>query len=398
VVADERARGGGQYFKQRDVAGMAHADAQQREGARRIEAAVLAGVRFLHKTTVWGAFPGPELVADTPDGTRRIRPRALVLATGAIERGWPVEGWTLPGVMTTGAAQTMWRTARRAPPGRVLVAGNGPLNLQLAAELLRGGATVAGVVEAAARPTARALGDLARMAASAPGLVAQGAAYRLALMRAGVPLIEGAQLVSVHRHRGALLALLDNGGEVAADTICLGYGLSPADELARALGCDGAVDGDMRTPMAGVYRVGDGVALGGAHVAAAQGRIAGAAIARQFGHSPSDGAARRTLARHRRFQDALWRVYAPARLLSPRMTGATILCRCEGVRRDDVDRARAAGAGSMAAVKLATRAGMGACQGRYCTPVLAELCGATDDPGIAPRVPVRPVTIGDLAR
>ena len=46
---------------------------------------------------------------------------------------------------------------------------------------------------------------------------------------------------------------------------------------------------------------------------------------------------------------------------------------------------------------------MGRCQGRYCGPLLnrlvAERCGAPQDEfsGFAPRVPVKPVTIADLA-
>lgn len=397
LVIDERAQAGGQYFKQRDAGGMAAADAQQREGAKRIAEAVQAGVRFLHRATVWGAFPGPELIADTPEGALRIRPRTLVLATGAIEVAWPVEGWTLPGVMTTGAAQTMWRTARRAPPGRIVIAGNGPLNLQLAAELVRGGANVVALAEAAARPGAAAIGDIARMAAAAPALVAQGVAYRAAVARAGVRMIEGTQLSAVMAGDDGLVAMLDDGSAIAADTICIGYGLSPADELARAMGCIGPVDRDMQTPVAGIFRVGDGVRMGGAHIAAAQGRIAGAAVAARFGHALPVARARGVLARHERFQAALWRVYAPARPLSPRITGDSVICRCEGVRRAGIDAAREAGATTMAGVKLVTRAGMGACQGRYCLPLLKGMCG-DDDPGIAPRVPVRPVSIGDLAR
>ena len=75
--------------------------------------------------------------------------------------------------MTTGAAQTLWRTARRLPGKRVLIAGNGPLNLQLANELLDGGAEVVAVVEArgrrprcATRPTSR---DGRRLPAPARG-------------------------------------------------------------------------------------------------------------------------------------------------------------------------------------------------------------------------------------
>ena len=76
-------------------------------------------------------------------------------------------GWTLPGYMTTGAAQTLLRAYRVAPGRRVLVAGNGPLNFQLAAELVAAGVEVVAVVEAAAASaTARLRRICAR--ASAP--------------------------------------------------------------------------------------------------------------------------------------------------------------------------------------------------------------------------------------
>ena len=55
------------------------------------------------------------------------------------------------------------------------------------------------------------------------------------------------------------------------------------------------------------------------------------------------------------------------------------------------------------AVKRQTRVGMGRGQGRYCAPVLDTLMGAKlgyqrdEYSGFAPRVPIRPVRIADLA-
>ena len=82
-----------------------------------------------------------------------------MLATGAYEQALPVPGWTLPGVMTVGGLQTLARSYRVAPGERIVIAGNGPLCLQTAAELLDGGANVVAVLEAAPaarpRPVAR---------------------------------------------------------------------------------------------------------------------------------------------------------------------------------------------------------------------------------------------------
>jgi NAD(P)H-nitrite reductase large subunit len=61
------------------------------------------------------------------------------------------------------------------------------------------------------------------------------------------------------------------------------------------------------------------------------------------------------------------------------------------------------GCGSIGEVKQQTRAGMGYCQGRYCGPILAELlaeksqCPVDEGKFFAPRVPIIPVRIGDIA-
>ena len=83
-----------------------------------------------------------EVTATTDDKCLRFRPQRLIVATGAYESIPPFPGWTLPGVMATGAAQTLLRAYRVAPGRRVLIAGNGPLNLQLACELASAGVQI----------------------------------------------------------------------------------------------------------------------------------------------------------------------------------------------------------------------------------------------------------------
>lgn len=416
LLVDERAAPGGQYFKPLTVTARPGPDAQHRAGTALVAEARARGVVFAPETLVWGAFPGPVFAATGPAGAMRIAPRAAILGTGAVERAWHVPGWTLPGVMTTGAAQTLWRSARRVPRGRILIAGNGPLNLQLAAELLGAGAEVVGLAEAAAAPRLRDWLAVMAMAAAAPALVVQGARYRQRLVGAGVPMRHATVVSRVEAGPDGLVVSLAGGepGDVTVDTLCLGYGLDPANELARALGCTFVADAesgrlvperdaDGGASVAGIYLVGDGVRLGGAHVAMAEGRLAGTAAAAWLGR-PVDPLvrqhARETLRRHRRFQRALWQLYAPAMPLVPATTPETLLCRCERVTAAAVDAAIAAGHGSAGSVKQATRLGMGRCQGRYCTAALTERLGRSGDPmgGFAPRAPVRPIAIGDLAR
>jgi NAD(P)H-nitrite reductase large subunit len=89
--------------------------------------------------------------------------------------------------------------------------------------------------------------------------------------------------------------------------------------------------------------------------------------------------------------------------LRVRPTGDTVMCRCEEVTYGQVEAALAEGATSPGEIKQETRLGMGRCQARYCGPALetflAEQTGRSQDEtsGFAPRVPIKPVSVGDLS-
>jgi thioredoxin reductase len=423
VIIDERSQPGGQYFKQPDVAadGIAAPDAQHREGAELIATARALGVEFRSGVTVWGAFAPLEFATSSASGSVRYKPRTAIVATGAYERGWPVPGWTLPGVMTTGAAQTLWRTARRAPGQRVLIAGNGPLNLQLAAELIAAGSEVVAVVEAAARPGLGQLATVGSMLAASPALVADGLRYHLRRIVAGTSMMYGAVVRRVDKSGSGLTVTTgaaDGSGKASTfevDALCLGYGFEPANELMRGLGVAHDFDpvrrqlvtrrdASGRTSVAGLYALGDCTGLGGARAALSDGTIVGAAAAASLGRPMADmTSARADLARHRRFQTALWQLYAFDGYHASLADRETLICRCEEVSFGQIEDALAEDLAMIGAVKRQTRVGMGRCQGRYCGPVLDTLMAARrgyvrdDYSGFAPRVPVRPVRIADLA-
>jgi NADPH-dependent 2,4-dienoyl-CoA reductase/sulfur reductase-like enzyme len=422
LVLDEGSAPGGQYFKQCSAADVVPPDAQHHEGRRLIDDVLGSGVTVRSNALVWGAFAPLEFAATIAGSSYVVQPKQAIVASGAFDQGWPVPGWTLPGVMTTGAAQTLWRTARRLPGERVLIAGNGPLNLQLAAELVAGGADVVAVVEAAPAVGVRRVKEVATMLTSAPGLVADGVRYLSRCRWSGVRLMNGSVLTSVVPHSGGLRATIEGREAVyfEADVVCMGYGFDPSNELLRALGCAHAFDPEQRrlvtvcdprgaSSVDGVWALGDCTTLGGARVGLAEGTLAGFAAARALGRPLSTEAVRleaqaeADAARHRRFQKALWRVYRMDESLRPRPTGDTVMCRCEEVSYGQVEAALAEGATSPGEIKQQTRLGMGRCQARYCGPALetflAEQTGRPRDEnsGFAPRVPVKPVSVGDLA-
>ena len=146
-------------------------------------------------------------------------------------------------------------------------------------------------------------------------------------------------------------------------------------------------DANRATSVDGVYAAGDGAGVAGALVAESEGRLAGLAAAHRLGaldarsfaalRAPIDATLRR-LAPIRRALDA---ISLPRPGLARLADDATLVCRCEDVACRDVREAVRAGCTTYRSLKVATRVGMGACQGSSCWPGVARLVAAATNTG-----------------
>ena len=433
VVLDERSLAGGQYYKQpatpANVHGSLRDDRQQAEGRQLIERAERSGAKIIPGSDVWGAFAPNDFAVSNGERSVVYRPKNTIVATGAYERALPMPGWTLPGVMTTGAAQIFLRSYGVVAGKRVLVAGNGPLNLQVALELSRAGATVVAVVELAAKPGIRLLWHAATMVVAAPILTANGLRYLAGLRRSGIPVLYRQVLTSVTTSGGGLKASIchHGAGDSVADTsfdadiVCMGYGFEPNHNILRSLGCEHSFDqrrGQLvperspvcETSVPGVFAVGDCCGLGGAPAACDEATLAAVAVLRSLGikRTPElrrrERRARLNLRRHRVFQRALWSLYAAPRIHGELASADTPICRCENVDLRQITDLLDDDCPTLGTIKRQTRLGMGACQGRYCAPVVAALLAQRSDAGMdqyslfAPRAPIKPVRISEIVK
>ena len=415
LLVDERPTDGGQYFKQSAHAGTPPIDAQAAEGQRLVRDCTQTGVTWWRGADVWGAFDPCDFMVRHDGQSHHVQPRKVILATGAYERPIAVPGWTLPGVMTVGAAQTLLRSYGVVAGKRILLAGHGPLTLQVACELSAAGALVVAVAELSGRPGLTALPALARMALNGPRLLARGYGLLRRLNAQRVPILYGHSLRAVRADGAALLAEVGprdakktaDNLTFGVDVVCIGYGFLPANDLARAVGCTyrrdatgmprAERDGDGRSTVANVFIAGDSAGMGGAPAAAAEGRLAGLAAAADLGLGDDTlpvTIARRALRRHRRFQRALWSVFSA---VPPETDSAsdTIICRCEELTMADITPLLGGEAASLNAIKRINRLGMGRCQGRYCAAILATRLGSGGQDW-SPRPPTRPTCIGDI--
>ncbi len=436
LLIDERPKLGGQFYKQplaaKDLRPANYDDHQFRGGRRLIRQLQHTGATVMSGAKVVGAYEPLDLVVSAKSKTLLVRPQILIVAAGAYEISFPFKGWTLPGVMTTGAAQTLLRSYRVLPGKRVLIAGNGPLNFQVAAELAKSGAEILAVIEAAKRPAPSSMGAISRMVMSAPNLTLKGAGYVAALLHRRASVIYGqriSQVDAIGDRTPQLRATVQNLSRREPDThvfdvdaVCLGYGFSPSNEILRALGCrhdanpdSGALDTfrdeDCRTSRDDVFAVGDCTRLGGAPMARAEGVIAATAALDALGISQSAGQQKKAAhmrasrSHHWRFQRALWTLFEPAGRLFDHIDEEALVCRCEELTFAALRKAMSEHDWiSMGNLKRATRAGMGRCQGRYCGASIARLFAAQNAQPIeeadlwAPRPPTKPVRIADLAK
>ena len=431
IVLDERLAGGGQYYKQPssvdNVPESLSRDRQFSDGRLLIERVMRSGARVLPGNQVWGAFVPSEFAVFDGEQSSIYRPNRTIVATGAYERGLPTPGWTLPGVMTTGAAQSMLRSYGTLPGRRVLIAGNGPLNLQVALELSRAGAEVVAVAELARKPGAASTFEALRMGLAAPGLVTNGVRYLIGLRKSGVPVLYQQGVASVEKTPTGLRAWtgkVRNGGIDAetshdVDIVCMGYGFQPNNEILRCLGCRHNYDeyrghlvtdrsSSCETSVPGVYAIGDCCGLSGAPSALQEGIIAATAAVESLqpkvspNHSKEYRRAARQLRRHQAFQTALWQIFAAPRFQTELAKPDTLICRCENVCLKDIEKAIGDSSQSIGAIKRRTRLGMGPCQGRYCAPLAADLLARRSGRPIeefsffAPRSPLKPLRIADM--
>ncbi|MCM6774598.1 FAD-dependent oxidoreductase [Nocardia sp. CDC159] len=368
------------------------------------------------------------------EGERRthheIHGDALILATGAYDRVCPFPGWELPGVYTAGAAQTLAKTQRLLVGRSILISGTGPFLLPVAQSLADAGARIRAVLEA--NPAARILRHWttrpwelrhsADKAAELAGYLTCGVRHRIRLRTShAVIAVRGDGHVEE-----ATVARLDHdwtpipGTQVTVpvDAVAVSHGFTPQTELVLAAGAELTVEGFVRVDRAQrtsaefVWAAGEITGIGGAQSAAVTGTVAGIAAA---GGDPFEDRALR--ARHhtaRRFVARL----AAAHPIRPGVlswsTPDTIVCRCEGTTRAELSAAWSRTAGDAhRPTKLATRAGLGPCQGRVCAaniealrvrlhPESADPAPTSMPPGLTAATPARrpfaaPIRLHELA-
>jgi NADPH-dependent 2,4-dienoyl-CoA reductase/sulfur reductase-like enzyme len=422
LVVDEQPAPGGQIWRgiERNASGViAAALGADYEKGRALTAAFRAsGAEYSPSTQVWQIEDEWTLFLTSEGKARRVRARAVLLSNGAQERPVPFAGWTLPGVMTVGAAQILLKSGGMLPQGNVWIAGAGPLPLLYATQVLGLKGQVSGFLDTSKGLNLAALAKLPAAWRDLPSL-AKGLKWQRELRRSG-KMIRGISELRAEGD-GRLEQLEWTAGGVRrkakADVLLVHEGVVPRIHETLALGCDHDWNSTQNyfaarsnrwgeTSRRGLFVAGDASGIGGWTAATVSGEIAALGLAGHLGiqvdiealrrENQLDGRRSRALAL-RPFLDAF---YTPP---NTSIADDVVVCRCEEVTAGTIRKVAKTSASDPNAIKAATRCGMGPCQGRQCgytvQAILAEVHNLPvgDVSFFNIRPPLKPITLGEIA-
>lgn len=425
VLLDEQGSPGGQIYRGITLAPLSRRDLlgpDYAHGNQLAQALASSSVRYEKGASVWQVTREHQVSYLREGRLYTLDAKAVLLATGAMERPFPIAGWTLPGVMSAGAAQILLKSAGLAPSEPVVLAGCGPLLYLLGWQYLRAGVTIKALVDTT-RPEDywRARRHLFAALRAWPYL-RKGLELMRSLRSAGIAHYTGAEHLAVEGEEAArALTFSASGKAQRIDTRCvlLHQGVVPNIQFSQALRARHEWDldqlcfrpvtdawGELDVP--GVYVAGDGAGIGGAQAAAVQGQLAALGIAAQLkriSNAERDNQARplrvqlEANLRIRPFLDALYQPKEPNRIPADEV----MVCRCEEVTAGELRSFVALGCAGPNQAKSFGRCGMGPCQGRLCgltvTEVIAKARGvsAAEVGYYRIRPPIKPITLGELA-
>ncbi|MEI6201383.1 MAG: FAD-dependent oxidoreductase, partial [Enhydrobacter sp.] len=227
-----------------------------------------SGALIVNGATVWSLDRTLTVGVSIAGQARMLTAKRVIIATGSLERPFPIPGWTLPGVMTAGGAQTLLKAQGLVPTGRTVMAGNGPLLWLLAAQILRAGGKIEAILDTSSRL------NWIRAAMFLPDfLLSPYFRKGLALLRevkAKVDVISVGTLAAVGTDK--LKEVVADGYRIPADLLLLHQGVVPNVNLAIAAGvahrwnnrqlCFAPVlDADFQSSVPGIAVAGDGAGI-----------------------------------------------------------------------------------------------------------------------------------------
>ncbi len=299
LLLDEQKRAGGQIYRDVGIASQSRGKILGQEyldGLGLVDSLANGNIRHVTGATVWSVEQDGTIAWSAKDTASMVRSNRVLLATGALERPVPVPGWTLPGVMTAGAAQILLKQSSIVPRHAV-IAGTGPLIYLVAAQMIRAGTPPLALVETQARSQAIAALFRHPGALKAWPQLLKGMDLLGEIRRANVPRHLAATNLRVEGDERAMALTFNSRGadhKIACETVLLHQGVVPNTQISRALDLEHywhsgqaaflpVTDEWGRSSQPEVFIAGDGMDINGAVAARWTGALAALRIAADLG-------------------------------------------------------------------------------------------------------------------
>jgi len=379
-------------------------------------------VEYVSGAAVWQVSSDHE-VGYSKDGVASlVNADEIIIATGAQERPFPIQGWTLNGVMTAGAAQILLKESEIGMNDAVFV-GTGPLLYLIVHQYLQAGLPVKAVIDLTARENyTKAISHLSAALTHLPKLL-EGVAWKRQIKKAGVQFVTNAQSIRIigDEKAEAVEYLIDgNWHKIPCDHVLLHQGVIPNVNMSIAAGCDKywneqqkcwaiKVDDWFQTSLSGISSAGDGASIGGGQAAEFSGRIAALGALARLGkltkaqRDEKSLPVRKKLKTELKIRPFLDVLFCPSEQYRVPEKDDIVVCRCEEVTVGHIKAAVDVGCDGPNQLKSFSRCGMGPCQGRFCglsvTEIIAKMRQVPqEDVGYYRlRSPVKPLLINELA-
>lgn len=434
LILDENNKPGGQYL--RSVSGSLGIDSRSahkhldQTGRQLIKDLDSSGLSVRQGTQIVGQEADGTIWAQEAEG-RIVKHQAdhLILATGARECFMPFPGWTLPGVISTGAAQILIKSAGMLPGQDVMVGGSGPLPLAVAGEIAASGGRLKAYWNQSSWSQQLQTVRYCRFHLSK---VFMGARYMARLLAARTPVLHSRKILKARGDKileEVELAKLTRDGRIiegsertfVVDCLAVGYGFVPNLELAMLAGCEiehdrtkggwiVQVDDKLQSSVPSIFAAGELTGIAGADKSVIEGSLAGLSIAVRLGVKGDSGDDVKEISRlqKRRRQEMVFGALLndlshppPGMILD--LPDPTMICRCEDIDLGGIREQIRNGSATLDAIKKATNSGMGKCQGRTCGPIIQHILDVyapeskTSVQPFTVRNPIKPVSLSALA-
>ena len=433
ILLDEQSQVGGQIYRNIQTQKLTHKNilgVDYYAGKSLSDDFQASACHYINQANVWQISPNGELYYSRKGQAKKLTANHILLATGAHERPFPIPGWTLPGVMTAGAAQTLLKSSGLAGQEAVF-AGSGPLLYLIVYQYIQAGIKVKALLDTT--PKKNYLSALKHLDSALKGWchINKGLSLIKAIKAAGVPHIKGVTNLSALAHvdnqqpkqSGLHKVVYHAQGkpqEIHTEHLFLHQGVVPNINLAMASGCEHdwferqacwhpILDEWGQSSQAHISIIGDGAGISGAISAALKGRLTAHNLAYQLNKISLEQRDRlcrpwrKSLNRELAFRPFLDTLYLPSKQFRQPSRDDVIVCRCEEVNYGEIKSAIQQGCMGPNQLKSFTRCGMGPCQGRQCGLTVTEII-ATEQSQTAKetgyyrlRAPVKPLNLGELA-